>query len=69
MQKSNSLMTMSADSFTSPGCIAPEGTKMKIYMKADGKIIMRMKLGTIPDRSTLERVSDIMRNHRKEAVA
>lgn len=43
--------------------------RIRIYIHPDGKMTLRMPKGVIPDRSTLERVSDIMKKQRLGVVA
>lgn len=42
---------------------------IKMFVSPSGKIVVRLPLGCIPDHSTLERVSEMIRKHRKEAAA
>ena len=43
--------------------------RIRVYFHPDGRITVRVPQGVIPDRATLERVSDIMKKQRLGVVA
>ena len=43
--------------------------KISVHVMSNGDISVRWPRGVMPDRDTLERVADMIRMYRKEAVA